>query len=100
MKYKKLCLKCGTENNALNDVCHKCNGALGDAYNPALTEAVLVALDRSALKVEVNNLDIPFWRMVGLMVKWAFASIPALLIVLLIALIFGSALGIGRGILG
>lgn len=100
MKYRKLCLICGTENNALNDVCHKCNGSLGDAYSPELAEAMLIALDRSALKVEVNNLDIPFWRMVGLMVKWAFASIPALLIILLIAVITGSILGIGRGILG
>ena len=39
--------------------------------------------------VEVSNFDMPFWSMVVFMVKWAIASIPAILILMILFAIFG-----------
>lgn len=53
-------------------------------------------------RVAIANIDIPFWRMVMILVKWSFAAIPAAIIVTIIyvvvaAIIFGALrlLGIG-----
>lgn len=45
-------------------------------------------------EVVVTDIKIPFWSMVVLMVKWAIAAIPAVIIVFLIAAAVSSALGI------
>ena len=37
-------------------------------------------------RVAIADIDIPFWRMVAIIIKWAFASIPAIII---ISIIFG-----------
>jgi hypothetical protein len=58
-----------------------------------------MADDRS--EVVVTDVKIPFWSMVVLMVKWAVAAIPALIILLVIgavlsmvmAAIFGGGMG-------
>ena len=39
--------------------------------------------------VEVSNFDMPFGSMVVFMVKWAIASIPAILILMVLFAIFG-----------
>ncbi|TAK14864.1 MAG: hypothetical protein EPO35_08880 [Acidobacteria bacterium] len=50
----------------------------------------------SLQRVVVTDFDMPFGSMVMLMVKWAFASIPALLIIAMVwALIIGIIGGIG-----
>jgi hypothetical protein len=41
----------------------------------------------------VTDIKIPFWSMVVLMVKWALASIPAVIILIMIAAAFSMALG-------
>ena len=47
-------------------------------------------------KVEIVNIDMKFWSMVWFMVKWAFATIPALLIIVVIGFILSMALpGLG-----
>lgn len=33
------------------------------------------------LGVEITKIDLSFWNMITFMVKWSFASIPALLII-------------------
>ncbi len=55
-------------------------------------------------QVVVTRIDIPFWSMVGLLVKVAIASIPAMFVVMVImSLFFGciaasmAALGVGFG---
>ena len=51
-----------------------------------------------AQRVTVTDIDMPFGSMVGFMVKWAIASIPALLILLLIGFVctaFLAAIGAG-----
>ena len=48
-------------------------------------------------RVAIADIDIPFWRMVAIILKWGFASIPALII---FSIIFGIiAAVIGGGIM-
>ena len=42
-----------------------------------------------AQTVKISDIDIPFWRVVFIMVKWAIASIPAFLILIFLFFIFG-----------
>ena len=35
-------------------------------------------------RVAIADIDIPFWRMVSIIIKWAFASIPAIIIISII----------------
>lgn len=38
-------------------------------------------------EVTISNIDIPFGRMVAIIVKWALASIPAMIIMWLITMV-------------
>ncbi len=49
-------------------------------------------------EVVVTDVKIPFWSMVVLMVKWAIAAIPAVIILMLIAALFSMLLGMIPGI--
>lgn len=94
MDYRKKCPECGTDNNAESDKCHKCQAPLGVPYDPILAESIWVALDKSVVRVEVKDFDMPFWAIVGWMVKWAIASIPAFVIlvivfIVMLAMLFG-----------
>lgn len=44
-------------------------------------------------EVVVTDVKIPFWSMVVLMVKWAIAAIPALIILLVIGGLVSMAIG-------
>jgi type IV secretory pathway VirB10-like protein len=44
--------------------------------------------------VKVSDFDMPFGSMIVFMVKWAIASIPAILILMVLFFIFGGLLGI------
>lgn len=44
-------------------------------------------------EVVVTDIKIPFWSMVVLLVKWAIAAVPALLILMLIAALVSIVLG-------
>jgi hypothetical protein len=46
-------------------------------------------------RVAIADIDIPFWRMVMIITKWAFASIPAVIIISIIFGIIGAILGGG-----
>jgi hypothetical protein len=63
--------------------------ARGHAPPPPTTEA-----PADAPSVRLVDIDIPFPRMVAFMVKWTFATIPAAIIVVVIAIIASSPLGI------
>ena len=41
---------------------------------------------RDVQQVIVRDIDIPFWRIVGIMLKWTFAAIPAIIILAVIFL--------------
>jgi hypothetical protein len=52
-------------------------------------------------RVAIANIDIPFWRMVMILVKWSFAAIPATIIVMIIYALIAVALyfvALGLGI--
>jgi hypothetical protein len=48
-------------------------------------------------RVAIANIDIPFWRMVAILVKWSLAAIPATIILMIlftvIAFVIIGALG-------
>jgi hypothetical protein len=48
-------------------------------------------------EVVVTDIKIPFWSMVVLMVKWAIAAIPAVIILMLIAAAVSVVLGMIPG---
>lgn len=47
------------------------------------------------LDVAVKNIDIPFFRMVMIILKWSLASIPALILLWVILLFVGLVLSAG-----
>jgi hypothetical protein len=51
-------------------------------------------------RVSIADIDIPFWRMVAIIIKWAFASIPAVIIISIIFAVIGAVLGAGLALLG
>jgi hypothetical protein len=51
-------------------------------------------------RIAIVDLDIPFWRMVAIIIKWAFASIPAIIIISVIFGIIGAVIGVGLAMLG
>jgi len=51
-------------------------------------------------RVSIADIDIPFWRMVAIIIKWAFASIPAVIIISIIFAIVGALLGAVVAMLG
>jgi len=51
-------------------------------------------------RIAVVDIDIPFWRMVAIIIKWTFASIPAIIIISIIFAIIGAAFGAVVTLLG
>jgi hypothetical protein len=51
-------------------------------------------------RVAIADVDIPFWRMVAIIIKWAFASIPAIIIISIIFAILGAVVGAVVAMLG
>jgi hypothetical protein len=50
--------------------------------------------------VTIRDIDVPFWRIVTILIKWSIAAIPAAIIVTIVyALIFALLGGITVGIL-
>jgi hypothetical protein len=48
-------------------------------------------------EVVVTDIKIPFWSMVVLMVKWAIAAVPAVIILILLFSLIGVILGMLPG---
>ena len=46
-------------------------------------------------RVTIADIQIPFWRMVAIMIKWTLAAIPAVIIVSIIFGIIGAVIGGG-----
>ena len=50
--------------------------------------------------ITIRDIDVPFWRIVTILIKWSVAAIPAAIIItILYALIFALLGGIAVGIL-
>ena len=42
-------------------------------------------------RVAIADIQVPFWRMVAILVKWSFAAIPAAIIIgIIYAIVFGA----------
>ena len=50
-------------------------------------------MDSEVSKVEVTDINMPFFSMVWFMVKWAIASIPAIIILWMLFVMFGGLIG-------
>jgi hypothetical protein len=50
--------------------------------------------------VTITDIDVPFWRIVSILIKWVFASIFAYIIILLIVALIVAAVGVVFYILG
>jgi hypothetical protein len=44
--------------------------------------------------IVITDIHIPFWRLVGIFVKWALAAIPATIILVIIFAIVGGVFGL------
>jgi hypothetical protein len=44
-------------------------------------------------RVAIADIDIPFWRMVAIILKWSLASIPAIIIFSIIIMIISAVFG-------
>ena len=51
-------------------------------------------------RVAIANIDIPFWRMVMILVKWSLAAIPAAIIITILFMVIGLIIGIALKLLG
>ena len=40
-------------------------------------------------RIAIADIDIPFWRIVAILIKWTIAAIPAAIIVAILSLIIG-----------
>ena len=43
--------------------------------------------------VTIRDIDVPFWRIVMILVKWSIASIPAMIILMLLASLIAAIVG-------
>jgi hypothetical protein len=48
-------------------------------------------------RVAIADIDIPFWRMVAILIKWAFAAIPATIVISIIFGVIAAILGLVFG---
>lgn len=69
------CQACGNKVSKHAATCPACGHP---QYMPASQ------IHTKAQRVSVTDIDIPFGSMVGFMVKWALAAIPALIIIIII----------------
>lgn len=50
-------------------------------------------------RIVISDIDIPFWRLVGIFIKWTLAAIPAAIIVTIVMMVimgvFATIFGLG-----
>jgi hypothetical protein len=42
----------------------------------------------------IRDIDVPFWRIVMILVKWSIASIPAMIILMILASLIAAVVGL------
>ena len=100
-----MCKECGgvfASAEMENGVCKSCrDGSTQERNQEDSTKKIKIDNTRSTSdnnfeinqKVIVTNIKMPFWSMVIFMVKWVIASIPAFIILFVLAGIFMGVLG-------
>ena len=51
-------------------------------------------------RVSIADVEIPFWRMVAIMIKWSLAAIPAVIVISIIFGIIGMIVGMVAAMIG
>jgi hypothetical protein len=92
MKFADIqCSSCGKTypSNYFNSdkICQNC---LAEAQAGESKEATSIKLS----EVKIVDFDMPFWSMAGFMIKWAFATIPALIVLFIVGMVLGSVFNI------
>ncbi|MDM8521890.1 zinc ribbon domain-containing protein [Desulfococcaceae bacterium HSG8] len=88
------CPECKRRNLDKARICEKCGAILKprvpakNKKTPVTKRVIPKVKSNEPQKVIIIDLKIPFWSMVILMIKGVFASIPALVILALIGLLF------------
>tara|TARA_Y100001963_G_C6414239_1_gene279815 strand:+ start:116 stop:436 length:321 start_codon:yes stop_codon:yes gene_type:complete len=79
------CPKCDTPRNSAIKICLKCKHDFGDIKGTPTKTPKKVQIDNTSnMKVVIDDINMSFESMVIFMVKWVFASIPAIIIITLI----------------
>ncbi len=103
------CPECGSVNEDDSKICYKCDLNLIDAirymqpeerkklYVKGTPQRPVIKKVQGIQEVIVKDFDMPFGSMIVLMVKWALASIPAIII---LAILVGFAVGLIMKALG
>lgn len=91
------CPKCGyvrkTDDAAPDYECPQC-GVIYAKARPVPARVVMEPEpDAGPFSVTVADVSMPFWSMVRFMVKWALASIPAVIILAILFVAVSAALG-------
>ena len=60
-------------------------------------QAMSVQPSAAPHRVSITDIDISFWRMVAILIKWTFAAIPAAIVVSIIFMAIGAAIGLLLG---
>lgn len=50
--------------------------------------------------VTIRDIDVPFWRIVMILVKWSIASIPAMIILILLLAVLTAIIGGALSLIG
>jgi hypothetical protein len=50
--------------------------------------------------VTIRDIDVPFWRIVTILVKWSIASIPAMIVLMLLLALAGAVVAGVLGLIG
>lgn len=90
------CPHCSATVGPYDQKCAACGTGLSGAAMLATNRATAGA-DQAIARVSVVDINMPFGSMVGFMVKWAIAAIPALIIlVVLFSVLTGILAGVMR----
>lgn len=92
----QICLACGGPKNIGGEVCERCQARLIDGE----IRAFYKEKPQYRQEVVVVDFNMSFGSMIMFMVKWAFASIPAMIIMFIIGMILIAILGGLGGALG
>lgn len=89
---RRLCDRCGAAAEHDESVCISCGGQIVTYDRPGQASVATIAHPpaTSAQRVAVIDIDMPFGSMVGFMVKWTIASIPAILILIVLGFVLSA----------
>jgi len=80
MAEKRICPKCGTKRISNVDYCRNCNYFFNITVNQDNKPQRVIIDNNKRYRVVIEDIRMEFSSMVAFMVKWAIASIPALII--------------------